>query len=304
MQGLIIGFGSIGKRHAQVLKSLGCNIFLVTSQKIDDYPCYATIENTLEKESIDYVVIANPTYLHYQTLMSLIQCNYQGVVLVEKPLFSKIEYLPHNNQVKILVAYNLRFHELLIQTKKLIENEKLLTFSAYVGQYLATWRKGIDYHHSYSAKKEQGGGVLRDLSHELDYSLWLCGPCLEITAMGGHLSTLEINSDDIYSIMMKCTSCPIVNIHLNYLDRSTRREIIINTQNNTIFVDFIKGIISIDGRIQFQHENDMMHTYVRQHQAILNKDFNYLCSLTEGLSVMKVIEAAEKACATKMWVNV
>ncbi|HLB41809.1 MAG TPA: Gfo/Idh/MocA family oxidoreductase [Gammaproteobacteria bacterium] len=303
MQGLIIGFGSIGQRHAQVLKSLGCHVCLVTSQKIKDYICYSTIENALKKESIDYVVIANPTHLHYQALIDLIQCNYQGIVLVEKPLFSKIEYLPQNNFLKILVAYNLRFHELLIQTKKIIKNEKLITFSAYAGQYLPTWRKEADYRHCYSAKQEQGGGVLRDLSHELDYSLWLCGPCLDVTAMGGHFSMLEINSDDAYSIVMKCVSCPIVNLHLNYLDRLIRREITINTQNNTIFIDFIKGIVSIDGAIQYRHSDNMMHTYLRQHQALINKDFDSFCSFTEGLSVVKVIEAAEKASTKKVWMN-
>ncbi|HLB43363.1 MAG TPA: Gfo/Idh/MocA family oxidoreductase [Gammaproteobacteria bacterium] len=303
MQGLIVGFGSIGKKHAQILKNLGCNICLVTSQKIKDYVCYSTIENALEKESIDYVIIANQTNLHYQVLMCLIQCHYQGIVLVEKPLFSKVEDLPKNNLESVFVAYNLRFHELLIQAKRMIKNEKLITFSAYVGQYLPAWRKGIDYRQCYSAKQEQGGGVLRDLSHELDYSLWLCGPCLSLAAMGGHFSTLEINSEDTYSIIMQCVLCPVVSLHLNYLDKSVRREVIINTEKNTILIDFIKGTINVDGETQFRHSEDMMHTYFRQHQAVINGDFSSFCNLTEGISVMKVIEAAEKAVATKAWIN-
>lgn len=304
MQGLIIGYGSIGKRHAEVLKSLECQVCLVTSQKVNDYICYSSIEDALKNESIDYVIIANPTYLHHDTLLNLIECDYQGIVLIEKPLFSKIENLPKNNIAKILIAYNLRFHELLLQAKKIIENAKLITFSAYVGQYLPTWRKERDYRHCYSAKKEQGGGVLRDLSHELDYCLWLCGPCIDVTAIGGKFSNLEINSEDAYSIMMKCDLCPIVNLHLNYLDRSTRREITINTQQDTIFIDFIKGVLSINGEIHTRYSDGMSQTYIQQHKAAINKDFDSFCSYSEGLSVMKLIEAIESASASQAWVNV
>ena len=241
--------------------------------------------------------------MHHSALVQLIECDYQGFVLVEKPLFSQIEHLPKNKIKKILVAYNLRFHELLIQTKKLIENQKIITFSAYVGQYLPTWRKGTDYRNCYSAKKEQGGGVLRDLSHELDYALWFCGPCLNVTAIGGHFSDLEINSDDTYSIMMKCTQCPIVNIQINYLDRCTRREITINTEQHTILIDFIKGTLSIDGEIKTQYSGEMNQTYIKQHQAVMNNNFDGFCHYSDGLSVMKLIDTVEKASTAQTWMN-
>src|SRR3990167_1147232 len=206
MECLIVGYGSIGKRHADILKNMGCSVDIVTSQTLEG-KSYSTIEESFKIKAFDYVVVANPTYLHHAALIELIQQDYQGIVLVEKPLFSQMEPLPEHQIKKILVGYNLRFHELLRQVKQLLEGQKLITFSAYVGQYLPSWRKGTDYRNSYSAKKEQGGGVLRDLSHELDYTLWLCGPCLGVTAIGGHFSQLEIDSDDTYSILMKCARC-------------------------------------------------------------------------------------------------
>src|SRR3990167_9887879 len=175
MRCLIIGYGSIGARHAQILKNLGCDVSLVTSQRNLSYTNFVTIEEALEKQHFNYIIIANPTHKHYETLIKLIQCDYCGIVLVEKPLFSTMMQLPKNNIAKILVAYNLRFCDLLNQAKKLIAEEGLITFSAYVGSYLPAWRQDIDYRNCYSSKKEQGGGALRDLSHELDYSVWFCG---------------------------------------------------------------------------------------------------------------------------------
>ncbi len=300
---LVVGYGSIGKRHVQILKNLGCRVSIVTSQKIEDNTCYATIKEALEETLFDYVIIANPTYLHYSALTQLIKCNYQGVVLIEKPLFFQVERLPENKIQRILVAYNLRFHELLQQANKLIKDQKLITFSAYVGQYLPTWRMGVDYRECYSARKEQGGGVLRDLSHELDYTLWLCGACVDATAVNGHFSHLEINSDDTCSIMMKCTRCPVVNVQVNYLDRFVKREITINTDQHTIFIDFIKEVLTIDGEMQTTCSQEMQKTYVKQHQAVMNEEFDHCCSYSEGLSVMKLIDAAEKASAAQMWVS-
>lgn len=301
IQCLIIGYGSIGKRHANVLKSLGCDITIVSSQQIAEFNVFNSLEVAFENKRYDYVIIANATHLHYETLTRLIACDYRGMVLVEKPLFAKLEKLPANNFSKIIVAYNLRFHQLLQQAKQIIKTEKLITFSAYVGQYLPTWRKETDYRECYSAKKELGGGVLRDLSHELDYSLWFCGPLIDATAIGGHYSELEINSDDVYSILMRCKRCPIVNIQVNYLDRHTRREVTINTDQNTLYIDFMKGILSVNGEVITQCNNGVAQTYIKQHESILNKEFDNCCSYEEGLAVMQLIDGLEQASTDRKW---
>ncbi|OGT46212.1 MAG: hypothetical protein A3E82_03110 [Gammaproteobacteria bacterium RIFCSPHIGHO2_12_FULL_38_11] len=302
MQVLVIGYGSIGKRHAHILQSLGCQVVLVTAQQVTEFTCYASIIEALSNESIQYVIIANPTALHYEALLLLIQCDYRGVVLVEKPLFSFIEKLPDHHIAAILVAYNLRFHPLLIQARKIIENSKLITFSTYVGQYLPDWRKHTDYRHCYSAKKELGGGVLRDLSHELDYALWFCGPAQSIAATGGRLSELEINSDDVYAVLMTCVACPVVNIQVNYLERQPRREISMNTNKNTILVDLITGKLFVDGKLHNEVTDGIAQTYLTQHKALLRKQFDLFCSYGEGEAVMKLIGNIEEVAKTNEWI--
>lgn len=303
MHGLIIGYGSIGKRHALGLSHLDCEISLVTAQNIHEYPCYSSVSKALACNKIDFVIIANQTHLHHQVLLALIQCGYDGNVIVEKPLFSQCELLPMHAFRHIRVAYNLRFHDLLIETKALLKNEQLVTFSVYVGQYLPSWRPGTDYRVCYSAGKTEGGGVLRDLSHELDYIQWLCGPCHEVVALGGHLSTLDISSDDAYSIIMKNAFCPLVSLQVNYLDRSPKREIVINTQSKTITLDLIKGTLAINGVIVIEQADLGVKTYSQQHIAIVNSQFEHFCSYDEGISVMQLIAAIEKSTVSRQWIS-
>jgi predicted dehydrogenase len=51
-----------------------------------------------------------------------------------------------------------------------------------VGQHLSAWRPGSDPADTVTARAELGGGVLSELSHELDALRWLAGPVTEVRA--------------------------------------------------------------------------------------------------------------------------
>jgi len=122
-----------------------------------------------------------------------------------------------------------------------------------------------------------------------------------MTALGGHYSNLEITSDDTYSIMMVTRRCPMVTIHLNYLEREIRRLININTDNLSIEADLVKCTIKINDKIE-KIEIDQDHTYRSMHKAILNEEYSMLCSFDEGVEVMCMIRAAERSVQQKAWV--
>lgn len=304
MRVLVIGYGSIGKRHAGILSDLGSCVFIVTSQKINQYPFYTTIEDALCDQKIDQIIIANETYLHRDTLERILSMHFRGTILVEKPLFSRSENLMnvHND---IFVAYNFRFHKLFQYLRDILRDEQLILFSAQVGSYLPNWRNNTDYRQCYSAFRERGGGVLRDLSHELDYVLWICGKCLAVTAIGGHFSTLEIDSDDVYSILMYCERCPVVTVQLDYLSRVPMRKITIQTKKqNTILLDFIRGDLSVNGEVKYHVDCAIEETYVTQHKLMLRKNFSDFCDYQQGLDVVKLIDTIECAVGEKKWVSV
>lgn len=300
MKSAIVGYGSIGKRHHNILSNLNSQVFIV-SHRIDQLPnCYTSITTLLNNHSVSYFVIANKTSDHYSTLTQLEDLDYSGKILVEKPMFDRlynIEKTYHN----VFVGYNLRFHPVLQQLQSELANKKIVSAVIYAGQYLPSWRPNSDYRTSYSANKDEGGGVLRDLSHELDYTLWLFGQWLSVVAHGGHYSNLEINSDDVYSVMLTTERCNNIMLQVNYLDRIMERKLIIHTEEATYHADLINNTLKINDTLMEFHleRND---TYTRMHQAVLADDVTNVCSFADGMEVMKLIEAIEQAASQKRWV--
>ena len=60
-----------------------------------------------------------------------------------------------------------------------------------IGQYLPAWRPDADYRTTVSAQKALGGGVLLELSHELDLLRWVFGEVDWLSAWIGRQSALE-----------------------------------------------------------------------------------------------------------------
>ena len=299
---LVISYGSIGQRHARLLTKLGCQVAVMSRRSIDFSPHYSDLTQALSDWQPEYVVAANRTSEHYQTVKCLVEHDFKGRVLIEKPLFDQLATFPRHGFSLAAVAYNLRCHPLLTKLKSLLDDSaQLVTANIHAGSYLPEWRPSTDYRQSYSAKNAQGGGVLRDLSHELDYALWLFGPWRRLTATGGHLSPLEIDSDDAYTILMETNHCPMVSIHINYLDRIPRREILVNTAQHTIRVDLINNTLTIDGvqKVVTVARDD---TYLAEHQAMLTENAEGLCTLENAIEVLATIEAAEHAAVSHTWI--
>jgi len=300
MKALVIGYGSIGQRHARLLDELDCEVAVVSERDVDHPVVFHDISVGLNQWKPEYVVVANKTNEHYDALSTLVQSGFNGRMLIEKPLFDRVREIPSNYFNQVAVGYNMRFHPLVLRLREFLAGQRTLFAFAYVGQYLPQWRPSTDYRRSYSAKRSEGGGVLRDLSHELDYMNWLFGGWRRLTALGGHFSHLETDSDDLYTILIDMKNCPVVDVHMNYLDRVLRREVIVHTDQHSVKIDFVKGTIDIDGQLEkVPVERDA--TYLGEHKAMLSGDVSCLCSVTDGLEVVRMIECAETAAAKRIW---
>jgi predicted dehydrogenase len=299
---LVVGYGSIGARHARLLTEFGCDVAVVSARPIGFANAYATLEIAVEQHRPEYLVIANQTNRHHQTLGQLAQIGYRGTVLVEKPAFHLPHPTPANQFAGLFVAYNLRFHPALQQLREALTQEEVISVQAYVGQYLPDWRPGTDYRACYSASAEQGGGVLLDLSHDLDYLGWMVGPWTQVAAIGGQLSRLEVNSDDVFMLMAKTARCPAIALQLNYLDRRGRRQLLVNTASHTYEIDFNRHALIVDRQeTVFEIERDT--TYRNMHAALLNGQTKTACSMGEALHSLLLIEAARTAAAQNKWIR-
>ncbi len=294
MKALIISMGSIGTRHAEVLTSMGIEVSAITSQNIKSLECFNDLKS-VNLDKFDYFIIASPTHLHYEHL-SYIDTNVSGkIILCEKPLFDKFRDFNPNN--KIFIGYNLRFHPLILELKNMLNPSDILTIEARCGQYLPSWRKK-DYTTTYSSYKELGGGVLLDLSHEIDYLSFLCDSKLElIKSYQAKVSNLNITSDDICMILAKCNKT-LINISLNYLSKTPYRQILIETNNNTYHLDLITNTLKIvdqDGKItQIQNSNLQRNdTFKAMHIDALNLQ-NHICTFAQAMDTMRLIDQIQK----------
>lgn len=242
MKTLIVGLGSIGLRHAHNFRAQGSEIAVCSRRAQPDWTAYSNLEKALREFKPDYVVIANETALHHDTLATVLSIHPDvRSILVEKPLFAEPPSHSFPGTEKVKVAYNLRFHPLTQKLKAVVRDEPLIGWSSYVGQNLEGWRPQRDYRESYSAQKAKGGGVLLDLSHEIDLFQFISGQAEFVTGYGGKFSALEIDSEDTFSLIVKSRRCPHATLHMNYIDRLTQRHLTLHTNSATYALDYIAG---------------------------------------------------------------
>jgi predicted dehydrogenase len=297
----VVGAGSIGSRHQRILKQLGHQVSVVSANSPNAE--FKSLSDALERQSFDYVVIASQTSQHFHDFSTLIRNKFKDRVLIEKPMFEKPHQLKSNLFSFAAVGYNLRFHPAIIWLKDTLPKlGQISSANFYVGQFLPTWRPDTDYRKSSSAQDTSGGGVLRDLSHELDLAQNLFGDWQRLTAIGGKFSELEITTDDTFSILMSATKCNVVSVHLNYLDQIKQRNITINGNNGTISVDLVGNNAKFnDLEVKFSVSAD--DSYKAQHLAVIANDSQNICKLSDALKVVETIEAIETATKKQKWVS-
>jgi predicted dehydrogenase len=236
---LIVGAGSIGRRHLANLKKLGLNKLAAC----DPHPerleyvavefhaeCFPTIEAGLEKFRADAVLVCSPPVLHVVQAIRALRAG--AHVFIEKPLSDRmdgVEALREETAKRgatVQVGYNLRFHPAIQKLKELVDEcavGKILWAHVEAGSYLPDWRPWQDYRKSYTARRELGGGILLDGSHEIDYVTWLFGAPQEVACMAGQVSQLEVNVEDCATVLLRFSDGTRADVHLDFIQRSYSR---------------------------------------------------------------------------------
>ena len=298
---LVIGYGSIGRRHASLAMEMGLGVGVVSRHAENcAFPCWRSLEE-VPLGDFDIAIVASATSLHADHLASLAGLGFSGTVMVEKPLFQDASHTAPGPDT--FVGYNLRFHPIIRDIRRMIGDSPVLSIQAYAGQYLPTWRPGTDYAASYSASRARGGGVLRDLSHELDLVQHIAGPWTKATASGGKYSTLAGDSDDVFLLLMECSRCPAVSIQLNYLDKAPHRHMLVNTEESTFMADLIGQTLTVNDGTPVTYTCERNMTYAAQLRALCEGERDTICSYSQGMQTVFLMEAAEKAARERVWIH-
>lgn len=295
---VVIGLGSIGQRHARVLNEIGHRVTTVSRRGNGDFK---SIASAIAATRPEYAVVATETSQHAESLRQLAEADFRGSVLVEKPLFAHAAPAPAYPFANLVVGYNLRFHPVMTAFAELLGGRSAITVSAYVGQDLRDWRPGRDHRTTASATQQAGGGVLRDLSHELDYLLWLFGPWQRVAALGGSSGARQVDVDDHLDLLLQMTLSQTVHVHMDYLDRSGIRRIRVNLREETIEADVLGGRLTVNGKAH-EYPGARDESYKSMHLAAI-EGHAPICTFAEGLAVMGLIDASERALQSRMWVS-
>lgn len=152
----------------------------------------------------DAVLVCTPTHLHAQTAVAALTAG--AHVFVEKPIAldpadgDAIGRAAAAAGRIVLVGCNMRFHPAVRQLKAWLDDGTLgtpWTISAHFAHYLPNWRAPRDYRRFYSARAAEGGGIITEAIHEIDYVEWLGGGIEAVRAAGGHVSDLETDAEDV-----------------------------------------------------------------------------------------------------------
>lgn len=251
----VIGCGSIGKRHIRNLKELltkrngeviafdvNEEALKVVKEEID-VKTSSNYEEVLKE--VDGVFICTPNHLHIKLALQAVQNDCH--VLIEKPLSHSMENVDEllriakEKNLTVTVGYMMRFYEPLKIVKKLLDEKRIgKVYGARIefGSYLPDWRPTQDYRANYGSIRAQGGGVILDVIHEINYMKWLFGELKELRCIGGTLSDLEMDTEDYVEINAKTKDDLILNLHLDYLQQDYSRSCKIIGENGTIVWDF------------------------------------------------------------------
>jgi predicted dehydrogenase len=324
MKILIVGMGGIGQRHVRNLRTLlGSDIEILAyrvrrlltsvTEKLEVEPGVdvekkysVRVFNDLNEalsQNPDIAFICNPSSLHIPIALQIAErgCH----LFIEKPLSNnfknvkKLVSIIEQKKLVSLVGYQLRFHPCIQKLKSIIDCNyigKILSVRAQVGEYLPAFHKYEDYRQMYASRIELGGGVVLSQIHELDYLYWLFGLPHRIFALGGHLSSLEIDVEDIASILMefnyKDAIFP-VHLHMDYVQRPPSRTCDIIGDKGKVNVDLHANTLKIYGEDGNEVEDYSFDKFNRN-QMFLDELNHFLsCIQNKQKSIVTVYDGSQ-----------
>jgi len=304
MKVLIIGFGSIAKKHQQALLQIDPSAKIVALRsRFNAEPVNNVLSVYSRKElqkyaPYDFVLISNPTFKHAETIEQVLDLNCP--LFIEKPLFHSLHAASVIDKISAsgnltYVACNLRFLDSLIYLKNiLLPNIVINEVNVYCGSFLPEWRSGVDYSKSYSAHEDQGGGVHLDLIHELDYVYWLFGNPDHVHLYKSSKSSLDIDAIDYANYLLEYHRFA-VNVVLNYFRRDKKRTIELICADKTYTVDLFSNKIYTTQEVVFESKQIIIDTYKEQLEYFIDKAVNskkkkekIMNNIIEAYEVLKI----------------
>jgi predicted dehydrogenase len=312
MRVLMVGLGAIGQRHVRNLRALlGDRLELLAVRSrglthiLDDALNVESPDGLSEKYGIrtfgtldqalahkpEAAFVCNPTSLHLTTALDIARAGCH--LFIEKPL-----------------AHEYAGVEQLRTTHRLLESEaigRVLAVRAEVGEYLPNWHTYEDYRGTYAARRDLGGGTLLSQIHEMDYLYWFFGLPERVFTLGGHLSSLDIDVEDVTSTLMQFEKDGFrfpVHLHQDYVQRPARRTCNILGERGRIDVDVLGLTVKVyerSGDLAQCHEfrgfqrNELFLAQTRCFLSCIESGEQAVVTVDDGAQSLRMALAAKES---------
>lgn len=316
---MVVGSGSIGRRHLRNLRLLGierlgvCDLSpermvpVVDSLHVLPFSDYDEALRVLEP---DIVFVCTPPVFHVPQALQALRAG--AHVFVEKPLSHSLDGVEEliveagARRRIVQVGYNMRFHPGPRTVKRLIDEGvvgRVLWMRLEAGQYLPDWRPWQDYRQSYTARNDLGGGILLDGSHEVDYLIWFMGKPAAVMAMAGRVSDLQVDVEDCATLLIRFPSGAQADVHLDFVQRGYARSCKVAGERGTILWDEVEPRVRVFDAgtghwtaYSYNFEDNEM--YLEETRHFLNciaTGKTPLVDLPQAAMVLRVVLAAKRS---------
>ncbi len=320
MTGLLVGYGSIGRRHLENLHALGVEDWVVVHTGEGTLPfeplgvvrVYSDLSAALAATTPTFAVIANPTAMHVR---AAIACARRGcALLIEKPVSDRLDDLDALRRavadaaVQVLVGFQFRFDPGLQRVRELLGSGAFgspLHARVVWGENLPAMHPWEDWRLGYAARRDLGGGVHHSLCHPFDYLRMLFGEATSVTAKL-HAGPLRLDVAEAADVVIDYGAVA-AQVHLDFWSQPSTHRVEITCQTGSITWDYVAGALrtwSQDdgawGSIAVPGVADRNALFVaeaRHFLDIVNRKVLPQCSLEDGIRAVEMCVAIERADA-------
>ena len=319
MKILIAGLGSVGRRHLRNLISLGEKDVLLyrTHQstlppdELTSYPEETDLDRALQAGP-DAVIVANPTSNHLDVAIPAARAGCS--ILLEKPISNSLERVDVLEQAlqesggKLLVGFQFRFHPTLLKILQLLRQGaigRVLSFRGQYNEYLPGCHPWENYRQGFAARADLGGGPVLTFCHPLDYLRWMFGEVDSAWAFTGHLSDLELSTEDAAEIGLRLQNGIVGSLHLGYNQQPPSHCLEVVGTLGTMHWDNEDGILHLyrsEIKAWEEHSpptgferNDMFRNEMSHFLAVARGECEPECTLADGVAALQLSLAVHRS---------
>lgn len=324
---LFAGLGGVGQRHLRNLRALLGDAVDVSAYRVrreryaigDDLQLaggagveerygvrvHHDLGEALDARP-DVVFVTNPTSHHVDVARA---AAHRGCHLfVEKPLSHDlqgvddvVETTAEHGRVG-LVAYQLRWHPAFERLRRWLDDGaigRVLSVRAEVGEYLPGFHPYEDYRRMYASRRALGGGVTLTQIHEIDLLYALFGTPGRVFSMGGKVSDLEVDVEDVACSLMelRVDGRPLfAELHQDYFARPRSRSLTLIGDRGRIEWNLAAGCVvrhDVGGSVEaYDHStfprNELFVRELTHFLACVRGEAEPLVTLRDGAETVRI----------------